>query len=216
MAACYAPDARFSDPVFDLAGGEVGAMWSMLCERGRDLRVEWRDVRADDASGAAHWEAALYVLRHRPSGAQHHRRRHSPSARAASRATWTPSTCGAGAAWRSAPRARCSDGRRSCATRSSARRDAGWMRGSRVTRQRRARADEVRTDEVQTHGSAWPTRLNRRSRTTACRASACCSSTSARPMRHAFGRAQVSGAIPVRSARHRNPAVRCGSRFCMA
>jgi len=57
MAACYAPDARFSDPVFDLAGAEVGAMWSMLCERGRDLRVEWRDVRADDANGAAHWEA---------------------------------------------------------------------------------------------------------------------------------------------------------------
>ena len=57
MAACYAPDARFSDPVFDLAGDEIGAMWSMLCERGRDLRVEWRDVRADDATGAAHWEA---------------------------------------------------------------------------------------------------------------------------------------------------------------
>ena len=57
MAACYAPDARFSDPVFDLAGAEVGAMWSMLCERGHDLRVEWRDVRADDANGAAHWEA---------------------------------------------------------------------------------------------------------------------------------------------------------------
>ncbi len=57
MAACYAPDARFSDPVFDLSGAEVGAMWSMLCERGRDLRVEWRDVRADDATGATHWEA---------------------------------------------------------------------------------------------------------------------------------------------------------------
>ena len=56
MAACYASDARFSDPVFDVAGAEVGAMWAMLCERGRDLRVEWRDVRADDATGAAHWE----------------------------------------------------------------------------------------------------------------------------------------------------------------
>jgi hypothetical protein len=31
-------------------------MWSMLCERGRDLRVEWRDIRADDATGSAHWE----------------------------------------------------------------------------------------------------------------------------------------------------------------
>jgi ketosteroid isomerase-like protein len=56
MAACYAPDARFTDPVFDLSGVEVGAMWSMLCDRGRDLRLEWRDVRADDATGSAHWE----------------------------------------------------------------------------------------------------------------------------------------------------------------
>jgi ketosteroid isomerase-like protein len=57
MAAAYAPDARFSDPVFDLAGAQVGAMWAMLCERGKDLKVAWRDVRADDTSGAAHWEA---------------------------------------------------------------------------------------------------------------------------------------------------------------
>lgn len=56
MAACYAPTARFTDPVFDLSGPQVGAMWSMLCDRGRDLRLEWRDVRADDASGSAHWE----------------------------------------------------------------------------------------------------------------------------------------------------------------
>jgi ketosteroid isomerase-like protein len=56
MAACYARDARFTDPVFDLEGDAVGAMWSMLCERGRDLRVEWRDIRADDATGGAHWE----------------------------------------------------------------------------------------------------------------------------------------------------------------
>ena len=56
MVACYAPDAHFTDPVFDLSGSEVGAMWSMLCDRGRDLRLEWRNVRADDATGSAHWE----------------------------------------------------------------------------------------------------------------------------------------------------------------
>ena len=56
MAACYAPDARFSDPVFDVSGAEVGAMWSMLCERATDLRVEWRVVRADESHGSAHWE----------------------------------------------------------------------------------------------------------------------------------------------------------------
>jgi len=57
MAACYAPDAAFRDPAFDLAGADVGAMWAMLCARGKDLALEWRDVRADDRAGSAHWEA---------------------------------------------------------------------------------------------------------------------------------------------------------------
>ena len=56
MAACYATDAHFTDPVFDLTGAKVGAMWTMLCERGKDLRLDWRDVRADAAAGSAHWE----------------------------------------------------------------------------------------------------------------------------------------------------------------
>ena len=57
MAACYAPDATFKDPVFDLKGEEIGAMWRMLCDRAADLRIEWRDVKADDETGSAHWEA---------------------------------------------------------------------------------------------------------------------------------------------------------------
>ena len=56
MSACYAPDAHFSDSVFDVRGQEVGAMWAMLCERGKDLTLEWRDARADGAQGSAHWE----------------------------------------------------------------------------------------------------------------------------------------------------------------
>ena len=32
MAACYAPDATFEDPVFNLRGRtHVGGMWAMLC-----------------------------------------------------------------------------------------------------------------------------------------------------------------------------------------
>jgi ketosteroid isomerase-like protein len=58
MAACYHPEVRFSDPVFtDLEGERAGAMWKMLTERGKDLRVEYRDVRATERAGAAHWEA---------------------------------------------------------------------------------------------------------------------------------------------------------------
>ena len=57
MAACYGPESAFDDPVFSLRGAEIGAMWSMLCARGRDLAVTWSDVVADDATGAAAWEA---------------------------------------------------------------------------------------------------------------------------------------------------------------
>jgi ketosteroid isomerase-like protein len=57
MAACYAADARFADPVFELAGAEVGSMWTMFCERGRDLALAWTNVQADDTTGTARWEA---------------------------------------------------------------------------------------------------------------------------------------------------------------
>lgn len=58
MAACYHDDARFSDPVFpDLRGADVGEMWRMLCARGKDLVVEFRDIEADETSGRAHWDA---------------------------------------------------------------------------------------------------------------------------------------------------------------
>ena len=58
MVACYHPDIWFSDPVFhDLRGPRAGAMWRMLCERAKDFSLEFRDVRADDKTGSAHWEA---------------------------------------------------------------------------------------------------------------------------------------------------------------
>ncbi|MBS0659848.1 MAG: nuclear transport factor 2 family protein [Verrucomicrobia bacterium] len=57
MATCYAPDATFEDPAFQLKGAEIGAMWTMLCERGKDLRLEASGIQADDTRGQAHWEA---------------------------------------------------------------------------------------------------------------------------------------------------------------
>ncbi|MFT3764830.1 MAG: nuclear transport factor 2 family protein [Minicystis sp.] len=58
MVTCYAPDVAFSDPVFqDLRGDEARAMWRMLCERGKDLRIEASGIEADDRTGKAHWEA---------------------------------------------------------------------------------------------------------------------------------------------------------------
>ena len=58
MAACYAPDARFSDPVFtDLRGEEPGAMWRMLTGRAEDLEVRLEEHEAGDERGSAHWLA---------------------------------------------------------------------------------------------------------------------------------------------------------------
>lgn len=58
MGACYHDDVSFSDPVFrDLRGDEARGMWRMLCERGKDLEIVASEIRADDDSGHAHWDA---------------------------------------------------------------------------------------------------------------------------------------------------------------
>jgi ketosteroid isomerase-like protein len=60
MAACYALDARFSDPVFgELRGAEPGAMWRMLTAQARDLRIELSEHATDAAgeTGSARWIA---------------------------------------------------------------------------------------------------------------------------------------------------------------
>ncbi len=58
MAACYALDARFSDPVFtDLRGAEPGAMWRMLTGRAEDLEVQLLEHEAGEERGSAHWLA---------------------------------------------------------------------------------------------------------------------------------------------------------------
>lgn len=42
MAACYAPDAVFRDPVFSLdSGADIGRMWTMLC---RSVKADGADV----------------------------------------------------------------------------------------------------------------------------------------------------------------------------
>ncbi len=55
MAACYAPDARFCDPVFtDLRGPQVGDMWRMLCSSATDLSLDFDSVTDE----SAHWVAS--------------------------------------------------------------------------------------------------------------------------------------------------------------
>lgn len=59
MAACYHPDAKFSDPVFpDLEGWQAAAMWKMFCANpSSDLTVEHSGVEGTDSTAKAHWDA---------------------------------------------------------------------------------------------------------------------------------------------------------------
>ncbi|MBA2631342.1 MAG: nuclear transport factor 2 family protein [Thermoleophilaceae bacterium] len=58
MAACYAPQIHFSDPVFpDLRGSRAGGMWKMLTEGPGDLRIELLEHEAGPEQGSAHWRA---------------------------------------------------------------------------------------------------------------------------------------------------------------
>jgi ketosteroid isomerase-like protein len=57
MATCYAKNATFRDPAFDLAGDGPAWMWRMLCARGKDLHVVGSKIEANETSGSAHWEA---------------------------------------------------------------------------------------------------------------------------------------------------------------
>jgi hypothetical protein len=51
-------DVMFTDPMFGKLQGPVACeMWRMLCDRGHDLQLEWRDVSANDVSGRAAWTA---------------------------------------------------------------------------------------------------------------------------------------------------------------
>jgi ketosteroid isomerase-like protein len=57
MAACYHPEARFSDPAFpSLKGAEIGDMWRMLCSRAQQFSLEFSGLRCEGDRGWAHWE----------------------------------------------------------------------------------------------------------------------------------------------------------------
>lgn len=58
MQDCYSDQATFSDAVFTyLNAREVRAMWSMLIKSGKDMRVEFSNVRTEANGAKAHWDA---------------------------------------------------------------------------------------------------------------------------------------------------------------
>ncbi len=58
MAALYAPDATFSDPVFqNLTGVQAGQMWRMLLSGSKDLSIEFFIEESDDQKALILWDA---------------------------------------------------------------------------------------------------------------------------------------------------------------
>lgn len=57
MAACYSPDARFTDPVFDLSGPDIAKMWRALCTGSADLALTFEVIDGGDLSALIDWEA---------------------------------------------------------------------------------------------------------------------------------------------------------------
>jgi len=60
MIACYHDEVIFEDPAFgELRGHRARNMWRMLCEsqKGKDFKVSYSDISADEEKGTAHWEA---------------------------------------------------------------------------------------------------------------------------------------------------------------
>jgi len=60
MVSCYHDDIVFEDPAFGILKGERAKnMWRMLCEsqKGKDFKVTFSNIEADDKTGNAHWEA---------------------------------------------------------------------------------------------------------------------------------------------------------------
>jgi SnoaL-like domain len=58
MQNCYSDEAVFNDEVFkNLSSIQVKSMWEMLIKKGKDLKIEFHNVKADEAKGSAEWIA---------------------------------------------------------------------------------------------------------------------------------------------------------------
>jgi len=58
MASCYHENVVFEDPAFgELKGKDAGDMWRMLCENGKDMRMEYDIISDDGVNAEVHWQA---------------------------------------------------------------------------------------------------------------------------------------------------------------
>ena len=66
MAAMYASDASFEDPVFRLRGEDIGRMWKSLLGRAREFSVSYSIAQAAQDRGAVEWTARYLFGGRRP------------------------------------------------------------------------------------------------------------------------------------------------------
>jgi len=66
MAAMYAPDATFEDPVFLLKGADIGKMWIGLTRGAKDFSVQFTVAKAGSGTGVVEWTARYLFGGKRP------------------------------------------------------------------------------------------------------------------------------------------------------
>lgn len=64
MAALYAPEATFEDPVFRLRGADIGRMWIALTRRAKQFDVSYTIAEARPGAGAVEWTARYLFQGH--------------------------------------------------------------------------------------------------------------------------------------------------------
>lgn len=58
MQDCYADTASFNDPIFtDLSAAQVRMMWAMLLKSGKDMRIEFQNIKETQSGTTAEWTA---------------------------------------------------------------------------------------------------------------------------------------------------------------
>lgn len=58
MQDCYADNASFDDPVFTgLNAPQVRMMWAMLLKSGKDMRIEFQNIKETKSGTTAEWDA---------------------------------------------------------------------------------------------------------------------------------------------------------------
>jgi ketosteroid isomerase-like protein len=58
MQQSYADNAAFTDPVFiNLNAEKTRTMWEMFCVNGKNLSIEFQNIKADETQGSGEWIA---------------------------------------------------------------------------------------------------------------------------------------------------------------